>query len=91
VRDAVDGDVALGHRLEQRGLRLRRRAVDLVGEEDVREDRPGRKTKSPVLRSSTGEPVMSAGSRSGVHWMREVDADTVADRRRASIVLPVPG
>jgi hypothetical protein len=27
------------HRLQQRGLRLRRRAVDLVGEDDVREDR----------------------------------------------------
>ncbi len=28
------------HRLEQRRLGLRRRAVDLVGEEDLREDRP---------------------------------------------------
>jgi hypothetical protein len=28
------------HRLEQRRLRARRRAVDLVGEDDVREDRP---------------------------------------------------
>ena len=34
-----DGDRRLAHRLEQRGLRLRRRAVDLVGEDDVREDR----------------------------------------------------
>ena len=34
-----DGDRALAHRLEQRRLRLRRRAVDLVGEHDVREDR----------------------------------------------------
>ena len=37
---AVDRHLALGHRLEQRRLRLRRRAVDLVDEEDVREDRP---------------------------------------------------
>ena len=28
------------HRLEQRRLRVRRRAVDLVGEEHIREDRP---------------------------------------------------
>ena len=33
VRLAVDGDLPLLHRLEQRRLRLRRRAVDLVGEE----------------------------------------------------------
>ena len=31
---------ALLHRLEQRGLRLRRRAVDLVGEQQLGEDRP---------------------------------------------------
>ncbi len=36
---AVDRDLILLHRLEQRGLRLRRRAVDLVGEDDVGEDR----------------------------------------------------
>ena len=41
VRDAVDRDLALLHALEQRRLGLRRRAVDLVDEEDVREDRPG--------------------------------------------------
>ena len=40
VGRVVDRDLALGHRLEQRGLRARRRAVDLVGEHDVREDRP---------------------------------------------------
>ena len=31
------------HRFEQRGLRLGRRAVDFVGEHDVREDRARRK------------------------------------------------
>ena len=40
-RDAVDGDLALLHDLEQRGLRLRARPVDLVGEDDVGEDRAG--------------------------------------------------
>ena len=34
------GDVVLLHRLEQRRLRLRRRAVDLVGQDDLREQRP---------------------------------------------------
>ena len=36
---AVDRHLALGHRLEQRGLRLRHRPVDLVDEDDVGEDR----------------------------------------------------
>ena len=40
-RDAVDRDLALLHRLQQRALRLRRRAVDLVREQQVREHRPG--------------------------------------------------
>ena len=39
VRDATDRHLALGHDLEQRGLHLRRGAVDLVGEHDVGEDR----------------------------------------------------
>ena len=37
---AVDGRLPLLHRLEQRGLRARRRAVDFVDEHDVVEDRP---------------------------------------------------
>ena len=36
---ALDGHLAFPHRFEQRGLRARRRAVDLVGEDDVGEDR----------------------------------------------------
>ena len=40
-RHAVDGHLLLGHRLEERRLRLRHRTVDLVDEHDVREDRPG--------------------------------------------------
>jgi hypothetical protein len=38
---ALDGDLALLHRLEQRRLGLRGGAVDLVGEHHVGEDRPG--------------------------------------------------
>ncbi len=39
VRVALDGHLPLLHRLEQRGLRLRRRAVDLVGQQHVGEHR----------------------------------------------------
>ena len=39
VADAVDRHLVLLHALEERGLRLRRGAVDLVDEEEVREDR----------------------------------------------------
>ena len=40
MRRVLDRHLPLRHRLEQRGLRLRRSAVDLVAEEQVREDRP---------------------------------------------------
>ncbi len=39
VLDAADGDVPLGHHLEQRRLHLRRRTVDLVGQHKVGHDR----------------------------------------------------
>ena len=41
ARLAVDGDLALLHRLQQRRLGARRGAVDLVGQHDLGEDRPG--------------------------------------------------
>ena len=41
MRLPVDGDLALLHDLEQRRLGLRAGAVDLVGEDDVREHRAG--------------------------------------------------
>jgi hypothetical protein len=73
------------HRLEQRRLRLGRRAVDLVGQDDVGEDRPGEKTicRRPVAGSSwiRSVPVMSEGIRSGVNWMRE----NFSSRTRASV------
>ncbi len=40
VGRAVDRDTALLHHLEERGLGLRARAVDLVGQHDAREHRP---------------------------------------------------
>ena len=41
ARDAVDGDLALLHRLEQRRLGAGRGPVDLVDQDDVGEDGPG--------------------------------------------------
>ena len=74
VGAALDGDAVLLHRLEQRGLGLGRRAVDLVGEQDVGEDRAGR--EDHLAAAGVGSswmmsvPVMSEGIRSGVNWMR---------------------
>ncbi len=44
--DAVDGHLVLGHRLQQRALRARRRAVDLVGQQNLREHRAGMELES---------------------------------------------
>src|SRR6185503_2472658 len=46
----LDRDAVLLHRLEQRRLRLRRRAVDFVREHDVGEDRAGRELHLPPSR-----------------------------------------
>src|SRR5208283_6116446 len=41
--------LVLLHRLEERGLHLRRRPVDLVREQDVREDRAPSEREPPLL------------------------------------------
>ena len=69
ARDAVDGDLPLGHRLEQRRLRLRRRAVDLVDEDDVREDRPWPELELPRPLVEHGE----AGDVGGLQIGRALD------------------
>ena len=77
--DAVGGDLALLHRLEQRGLRLRRRAVDLVGEQDVREDRALAELELAGARVVDERPGDVAGHQVG----RELDALRVeAERAR---------
>ena len=48
---AADRDLILLHRLEQRRLRLRRRAIDLVGQDDVGEDRAGHEPNRCASRS----------------------------------------
>ena len=50
VGRACRGDVPLLHRFEERGLGLGRGAVDLVGQHDVREDRPRDEAEDPLPR-----------------------------------------
>ena len=91
VRDAVHGDLMLGHRLEQRALRLRRRAVDLVGEQQLREQRAGMEAEPFASRSKMLTPMMSDGSRSDVNCTRWNSSPSVAASACASVVLPTPG
>ena len=69
MRRVLDRHLPLGHRLEQRGLRLRRSAVDLVAEEQVREDRAG--TKLEVARALVVH--RGAGDVGGHQVGRELD------------------
>ena len=75
-RDPVDRHLLLGHRLEQRRLGLRHRAVDLVDEDDVREHRPGSELEVALLLVEDGE----AGDVRRLQVWRALDA-RVAWRR----------
>ena len=77
ARDAVDRDAALLHDLEQGGLRLRARAVDLVGEHDVREDRAGVELEHALLLVVHADAGDVAGQQIG----RELDAGVRALHR----------
>ena len=69
-RHPVRRHLPLLHRLEQRGLGLRRRAVDLVGEQQVREDRA-----RPELEVAVAlVPDRRAGDVRGQQVGRELDA-----------------
>ena len=89
---ALDGHLPLLHRLEQRRLRLRRGAVDLVGQHAGRRTagRAGTRTRRRAG-PSTNEPVTSAGSRSGVNCTRRNGSPRVCASVRAASVLPRPG
>ena len=52
---------------------------------------PGRNSNSVVFWLKIDVPVMSVGSKSGVHWMRLNVAPTLLASARASIVLATPG
>jgi hypothetical protein len=67
MRDAVDGDGALLHRLEQRRLGAGRCPVDLVSEHHGGEHRPGVELEGRGPRMDTETPVTSLGSTSVVN------------------------
>ena len=76
---AIDGDLALLHRLQQRGLGLRCGAVDLVGQDELGHDGTG-----PVL-EATGLLVedVDPGDVAGEEIGGELDAlEGAADRAR---------
>ncbi len=50
MRGAVDRDLVFGHRLQQCALGARRRAIDLVGEQHMREHRPRVELEAARLR-----------------------------------------
>ena len=70
VGGAADRDLALLHHLEQRGLDLGRRAVDLVGQQEVGEDRPELGAELAVV----GLPDAGADEVGGDEVGRELDA-----------------
>ena len=89
---AVLRDLPLLHRFEQRALRLRRRAVDLVGEHHRMEDRARVEAERAASRSSKIDtPSTSAGRRSLVNWTRAYLSPSVAASACASVDLPTPG
>src|SRR5690554_5078359 len=49
MRAIVDGYLLLRHRLEHRRLNLGRGSIDLICEDDMRENRPAPKLKAPRL------------------------------------------
>jgi hypothetical protein len=81
VGGARHGHRVLLHRLEQRRLRLRRRAVDLVGEHDVGENRPLAKTERPPARAGVLVDHRGAQDVGGHQVGRELHAREVQAER----------
>ncbi len=84
ARLAVDGYLLLGHRLEERRLRLRHRAVDLVDEDHVGEDRPGPELEVALLGVEEGEArhIGRLEVRRALDARRRRALDRVCDRAR---------
>ena len=79
MRLALDRDLCLLHDLEQRRLRLRRRAVDLVGDDEIREH--GAAPRAELPRPRIVDRVAGDVGRHEVG--RELDArEAAADRLR---------
>ena len=75
LRAPLDRHLALLHRLQQRGLRLRRGAVDLVGQQHVREHRPAAEHELAAAQRDV------AGDVRREHVGRELDAPEVEPER----------
>ena len=71
---AAHGHLPLLHRLEQSGLGLGRRAVDLVGEHDVGEDRPSQELELPHAAGLVFLDDLGAGDVRGHQVGRELNA-----------------
>jgi len=67
---SIDRYLPFFHRFQQRCLCLGRRAIDLVGQQQVGKIGPGRRLKVEVATLKTFVPVISDGIKSGVNWMR---------------------
>ncbi len=69
MRIAEDGNLLFFHRLEHRRLSFRRRSVDLVGKNNMREDRSALELKfaPTAVLVNTSVPTISEGMRSGVN------------------------
>ena len=74
VHRAAGADLPLLHRLEHGRLRLGRRAVDLVGQQHVGEDRPGQKAIRPLPGFGIFLDHFGAGDVAGHQVGRELDA-----------------
>jgi hypothetical protein len=87
--------VPLLHRFEQGSLGLGRRTVDLVGQDDMSEDRSGDEgepapARVGIVLEDVG-PVMSEGIMSGVNWMRRNERLRIRATVLTSSVLASPG
>ena len=92
VAGPLDRDAVLLHDLQQGRVRLGRRAVDLVGQQQLGEDRARAESETPgssCRRSAS--PVMSDGIRSAVNWMRPNWQPSTRPSVRTNSVLPKPG
>ena len=76
-RCASDRHAVLLHRLEQRRLRTRRRAIDFVGEDDVRKHRPAHKPKRPLPGRRVFFEDLGAGDVAWHEIRRELNASEV--------------
>src|SRR5262245_23468597 len=80
-RLTLNGHLALLHRLEQRGLRLRRRAVDLVGQEKPAEDRSSPERELPASLVVDERPGEIRGKEVGGELSsREAQPEDVGER-----------